>query len=341
MFCRSITAAVDSGAVPRWRFRRHAAPPRVPPFGMAELAVLFADPSDPDPAHHRRLIAEARRGRVLRLTAGRYVLTSAFEAASEHERHRARVRAVLPGASDRLVVSHESAVALHGLPWVGPFPESVTVTDPGRTVGQRRAHLQKAAGAGRDLQTTQVSGHRVTSLVVTAVDVALRSPFVAAVVVLDAVLARGVGRQELLDELVGRSPRPRSRTRARRAITFADGASGSAGESVCRLRMAELGFPPPVLQQPFSDDSGLIGVVDFWFPEHGVVVEFDGMVKYRDEDMLAGRSAEQVVIDEKLREDRLRARPPIRTVVRLTWSDTRSDDVLARKLTSAGLPRRP
>jgi hypothetical protein len=308
---------------------------------MVELTVLSADPSDPDPSHRRRLIAEARRGRVRRLTAGRYVLTSAWEAASEHERHRARVRAVLPGASERLVVSHESAVALHDLPWIGPFPDSVTVTDPGRSAGQRRAHLQKAGGAGRDLQTTQVQGHCVTSLVVTAVDIALRASFPAAVVVLDAVLARGVARQAIMDELAGREPRPRSRTRARQAIAFADGASGSAGESICRLRMAELGFPRPVLQQPFSDETGLIGVVDFWFPEQGIVVEFDGMVKYRSTEMRGGRTPEQVVIDEKVREDRLRARPTVRTVVRLVWVDTQNDDLLVGKLTAAGLPRKP
>jgi hypothetical protein len=308
-------------------------------FGMAELVVLAVDPADPDPAHRRRLIDKARRGRVVRLIAGRYVLASAFEAASAHERHRVRIRAVLPRASERLVVSHESAVALHGLPWLGDFPVAVTVTDPLRTDGQRRAHLQKAGGAGRDLQETRVQGLPVTSLVVTGVDVALRSPFAAAVVVLDALLAQGIQRRALLDELRSRTPRPRARTRARRAIEFADGAAGSPGESLCRLRMAELGFPVPVLQQEFTDERGRIGFVDFWFAEQGVIVEFDGFVKYRDPGLRNGRSPEEAVIAEKLREDRLRARPRVRTLVRVVWADVQDDDRLSRALTAAGLPR--
>lgn len=70
-----------------------------------------------------------------------------------------------------------------------------------------------------------------------------------------------------------------------------------------------------------------------------MIVEFDGFVKYRDPALRNGRNAEEVVIAEKLREGRLRARPRVRTLVRVVWADVQDDDRLSRALTSAGLPR--
>jgi hypothetical protein len=307
--------------------------------GMTHLTVFSIASTDPDPAARRRLSDAARRGVLRRLTAGRYVLAEAADAASDRELHRARIEAVLPGVAAHVVVSHESAVVLHGLPWVGPLPEAVVVSDPHLETGHRRAHVQKVGAAGRRLDAVMVDGHAVTSLVVTAVDVALRSPFRAAVVVLDAVLARGIEQDVLIAELRSRVPRPRAVTRARRAVEFADGASGSPGASVARVRMAQDGFPPPVLQQEFHDGLGFVARVDFWFPDVGVVVEFDGLAKYRDRATRGGRSPEQVVVDEKLREDRLRAVPDVRTVVRLTWRDVDDGGAAPQRLDAAGVPR--
>lgn len=306
---------------------------------MTHLTVFSIASTDPDPSARRRLSDAARRGALRRLTAGRYVLAEAADSASDRELHRARIDAVLPGVAAHVVVSHESAVVLHGLPWVGPLPEVVVVSDPHLQTGHRRAHVQKVGAAGRCLDAVVIDGHAVTSLVVTAVDVALRSPFRAAVVVLDAVLARGIERDVLMAELRSRTPRPRAVTRAHRAIEFADGASGSPGESVARVRMAQDGFPPPVLQQEFHDGLGFVARVDFWFPAVGVVVEFDGLAKYRDRAMRGGRSPGQVVVDEKLREDRLRAVPDVRTVVRLTWRDVDDGGSAPQRLDAAGVPR--
>lgn len=306
---------------------------------MAKLHVFGVTPQNPDPKARRRLIDGVRRGTFVRLTAGRYVLRAEYEAASAADRHRARIDAVVPGIHPDLVVSHESAVVVHGLPWLGPLPEHVVVTDPRRATGQRRAHLQKVGGIGRNTPPIVVDGLPVTRLETTAVDVALRTEFRAAVVVLDAVLARGVDRQDLLDELQRRTPRPRASTRARRAIEFADGRADSPGESLARLCWAEAGFPAPMLQHEFRDEHGLIGRVDFWFPEAGVVVEFDGLVKYRDRTMRAGRTPERVVIDEKLREDRIRARPTVRSVVRVTWPDVEPNGSGPAQLEAAGVRR--
>ncbi|MCL9665216.1 hypothetical protein L2091_08250 [Curtobacterium albidum] len=91
------------------------------------------------------------------------------------------------------------------------------------------------------------------------------------------------------------------------------------GESWFAAHAGQLGLRDLVPQHVFVAPDGTIDRVDFWLPREGVVVEFDGRQKYDDPDMLQGRSASDVVWAEKIREDRLRARPEVRTVVRPRW----------------------
>jgi hypothetical protein len=79
-------------------------------------------------------------------------------------------------------------------------------------------------------------------------------------------------------------------------------------ESLSRVRLMRCGLPEPRLQVPFYDDEGLIGFVDMYWEELGVIGEADGMLKYR-----TGMD----LIEEKRREDRLRRRKP---VVRWDWT---------------------
>jgi hypothetical protein len=79
-------------------------------------------------------------------------------------------------------------------------------------------------------------------------------------------------------------------------------------ESLSRVRLMRCGLPEPRLQVPFYDDEGLIGIVDMYWDELGVIGEADGLLKYRTgADLVA----------EKYREDRLRRKKP---VVRWGWS---------------------
>jgi hypothetical protein len=95
------------------------------------------------------------------------------------------------------------------------------------------------------------------------------------------------------------------------------------------------GLPAPILQKEFRDGAGLIGYVDFWWPEFELIGEFDGLGKYTRTEMLAGRSPAEVVIAEKVREDRLRALGP--RVVRWGWESAISPPRLAEVLRRAGL----
>ena len=98
-------------------------------------------------------------------------------------------------------------------------------------------------------------------------------------------------------------------------------------------------MPQPELQRSFADPRGRIGYCDFAWPEFRIIGEADGDAKYLDPALRGGRSAERVVLDEKIREDRLRALGW--TVVRWRWPDARDGRRLVAALSAAGLPADP
>lgn len=217
-----------------------------------------------------------------------------------------------------VVASGLTAAVLHGLPVLGAGP-AVPV------LSERRDDRPRHRGQSTTLrpdEVTELYGVPVTTPARTAVDVARRHGWLHGVVVADAVLARGVARDELLAVLSGRSRWPGSAA-ARRAVAFADGRSESPLESLGRVRMHEHGLPPPELQVVLGDDHGPIGRVDHYWPEHHTIGEGDGALKY------AGGTG---LFAEKLREDRFRdARFE---VVRYTWDEAwrRPQLVVARIL---------
>ncbi len=121
-------------------------------------------------------------------------------------------------------------------------------------------------------------------------------------------------------------------------VDFADPRSGSAGESFSRALMRVAGFEPPDLQYEIRDTAGLVGYADCYWEGARLAGEFDGVEKYLKSEFLRGRTASQAVVDEKLREDRIRA-AGIR-VVRWVWADLMAAGRLERTLAAAGAPRR-
>ena len=154
-------------------------------------------------------------------------------------------------------------------------------------------------------------------------DLAAFESFEQAVTVVDHVLVPQQGLAALSKaELDGRHRGHYSAAAARRirvAMEFADPASGSPGESVSRALMHRLGFEPPRLQTAIRDARGLAAYTDFEWPEERLCGEFDGRVKYQKAEYLQGRTPSEVVVDEKAREDRIRATG--RRVIRWTWTE--------------------
>jgi hypothetical protein len=191
-----------------------------------------------------------------------------------------------------------------------------------------------------------LDGIRATSLPRTAVDVAAANSFAEGVTALDAALRRAlhpvpgfpptpVSRESLMSELE-RIPITHGRAKALRAITFADGLADRPGESISRVSISISGLPSPQLQVRLRGSSGRWYIVDFWWPEFRHIGEFDGRYKYSDPEFLRGRSPEQALFDEKLREDDLRAAG--NGMSRWTWETAQSPLRLGRLLRAAGVP---
>jgi hypothetical protein len=190
-----------------------------------------------------------------------------------------------------------------------------------------------------------MNGVRVTSLRRTLLELALTASFQSAVVAFDwAVASPQAGRPKPtvsaqdVDSCARDLKITRGLTRVIRVADFAEGLSGSPGESLSRAAMHELGFPAPVLQQRFDDHLGLIGFTDFWWPDYNLIGEFDGLTKYTREQFTRGTSMDRIVFAEKRREDRLRALGP--AVTRWLWAEAMAPRMLFTQLRDAGLPTR-
>lgn len=173
-------------------------------------------------------------------------------------------------------VSHESAAIVWGLPTFD-VPAAVSAT---RTRGRpvRTSDLVLYVAGLRPWDVTVVNGCPVTSLARTAVDVARRRPFLHALMVADAALARRVSRSQLQDVLRHQWNWPRVR-HAMPVVREADARSESPLESWVRGRCILLDLPRPQAQVRLPRESP-IARVDFWWEEFNLFGEADGRLKY-------------------------------------------------------------
>jgi len=136
-----------------------------------------------------------------------------------------------------------------------------------------------------------------------------------------------------LDEALGTTVHRRGAAAARRALRFANGRSESPGESLIRVMIEEWGFPPPRLQiRIYSPNGTFLGRVDLGYPDLGVLFEFDGAIKYH-KPLRPGQDAADVVVKEKLREDRIRDMGYV--VVRLVWAELADLTALRSRVAAA------
>lgn len=164
-----------------------------------------------------------------------------------------------------------------------------------------------------------VDGIRCTMRERTVLDVCRTMDADTALAVADAAL-RGIafdGRdydenmaERWRSHLLDRAAAARGARGVRRAvevIALADGRAESPDESVARRRWTQIGYKNVHPQMGVRVAGGRIRRVDLALPDLPALFELDGRGKYVDERLRDGRSIEQVVLDEKRREDELRA----------------------------------
>jgi hypothetical protein len=293
------------------------------------------------------LARHAEAGRLVRLARGVYLPMQTWEELDPSSRYRAVIRAAVGGKLQAGELVHGvSACALWRLPLLAPWPDSVHTVSPHRGGGKRSGQVIRHTTARPD-RGTQLDGLPVTTLARTVAETAAKIEFSAGVAIADAAV-RGTVTHRAGPGLAARPPAQLSdllaeaamipiyhgRSRALRAVAFSDPRADSPGESLLRAALHRLGTPPPELQTAFTGSTGARYFVDFYWPEQSFVLEFDGREKYSEPALRGGRSAEQVVYDEKLREDDLRAQ--VQGFARVDWATASSPQRLATRLERAG-----
>ncbi|WP_210507332.1 type IV toxin-antitoxin system AbiEi family antitoxin domain-containing protein [Naasia sp. SYSU D00057] len=288
-------------------------------------------------ADDRALRSAAARGELIRVHRGAFVPAEVWDGMDRNERYRCRVRAVGLVSRGRPVLSHESAAALWGIPTIRASELVHVLTSP--TAGTRTENGVRRHGlAVDDEDVLEDGGFRFTSLRRTLLDLLRDGSFPAGTVALDWALrpARSEPKPSLdrqaFASYVAHQALGRGAARVARVLAFADPRAESPGESVSRAMIHELGFPSPDLQSVIRDERGFVGRVDFHWPEHRLIGEFDGEGKYGPD----GATARRMVIDEKWREDRLRRTG--RGMVRWGWRTASDGPQLFELLHRAGLP---
>jgi hypothetical protein len=295
--------------------------------------------------------ALVRRGELRRLRRGWYVLSTTWDSAGPDGKYRLFVRATAASAQRPLMLSHHSAAALHGLPLIGSWPETVHALVPDAQGGSSHRLLTSHRGVA-DPQSTFINGVAVTGLARTVVDMATRCSFLTSVTMIDHVLnpenghvghAREPGmpddglitKESLLRELEFVHPRT-GRYAAERAIAFANGLAANAGESLGRVRFEELGFEIPELQVRF-DVAGRTYYVDYFWRGVRKIGEFDGHIKYTRAAVMNGTDVVGVVLAEKHRESLLR--PVVYSFDRWGWDLALNATAFYRFLRERDVPR--
>lgn len=268
-----------------------------------------------------RAIALMVRSRVwTRFRRGFYAFTDEWNALDEVGRHLVRCRAVLRSMGDAVVLSHVSAAIAHGLDVWGIPLDRVHVTRLDGGAGRIEGDVVHHEGVCPPDEMTEVDGMRVTTAVRSVLEAGSRASSEAALCLFDGGLHRALfDHDDLLrrHRILGDWP---GMQHLHVPVRMATPDSQSIGETRGRWLFRIHHLPAPVCQYDVVDSDGrLLGTCDWCWPEHELLGEFDGRIKY-GRLLRPGQDPGDVVFAEKVREDLIRETSGHR-MLRLIWSD--------------------
>ncbi|RYJ03741.1 MAG: hypothetical protein EON52_17385, partial [Actinomycetales bacterium] len=249
-----------------------------------------------------------RAGQLRRVRHGTYVPAIIWDPLDVAQKHAVLARSVVDKLGPGVVVSHQSAAALHGLDLYDVDLGSVHLTRLDGRSGRTEAGVVFHEGRLHETQCVEVDGRLVTEPARTALELGATSSMEAGVVLLSSALRLDLASKEELGELLDRDFARWKGTRvARLSLRLADGRLESVGEARSLVMMWRHGIPAPELQVEVLDHDGrVIGRSDFGWSSYRHLGEFDGLLKYGRLNPYAQDPGQQIE-KEKVREDRMRA----------------------------------
>lgn len=267
-----------------------------------------------------------RRKEWIRFRHGAYAFADEWRALDPVGRHQIRSNAVMRSLGDAVALSHVSGCIRHGIDVWGMSLARVHVTrldgGPGRIEGDVVHH----EGLVLDADVVRVGGQQVLLPQRCVLEAGSRAGGEAALCVFESGL-----RQEKYDvdalerqyELMKAWPFMRH---VLVPVRMASPLSGSVGESRGKWIFRAIGVPAPICQYEIRYPNGdLAGRTDWAWPDHQLLGEFDGRIKF-GRLLKPGQHPGDAVFAEKHREDILRELTSF-AMMRFIWTDY--DDHLA------------
>lgn len=268
-----------------------------------------------------------RSGRWHRFRRGYYCLSSRWNSMDAVEQHVVRSRAVMHSLGHAVALSHVSASVAHGLDIWGIPLDRVHVTRLDGGAGRIEGDVVHHEGRAIADDLVEIAGLPVVAAPRAAIEAVGRSSGEVALAHFDSLLRRGLcDQQHLMKQFTVMQFWPFTQ-HLHVPIRLADPRAGTIGESRGNWHFFHSGIPAPIPQfEVYSADGRLVGTCDWGWPEHELLGEFDGKIKY-GRLLKDGQDPGSVVFAEKQREDALREATGM-SMIRISWSDYERPRVL-------------
>ncbi len=282
----------------------------------------------------RDIVRQMRAGILTKVRYGAYVRSDLVAGLDEVGLMRVRSRAVLRTVHESAVLSHQCALAEHGIPLWGVDLGSTHLTRTDGRHGRREAGLVHHRASLEPDEWTEQGEVRVVLPARAAIEVVTAYDAEVGLAAVCGVLHRSAATKDQLAQAAQRAARWPHSLNTRLVLARADERLTSVGEARMWHFFHERGIPRPEPQVSITSDRGeLLGIVDFLWEGLGVFLEFDGRAKY-DQHRKPGETLDEFLMREKRREEQICvARGWI--CIRVTWADLARPVVLARRITAA------
>lgn len=287
----------------------------------------------------RALVQLQRRGLATRVRHGAYTSTHIWNAAGPEARHLLRASAVMLSHGGTVALSHSTGALRCQLRLFRADLSKVHVTrldgGPGRVTHDVVYH----EGGWTPDDIVLVGEDLVMSPVRCAFESASLQSTESALVVLDSLLDLDLATRDEMERTFQDMRHWPNTQHVRIAFHLCGPGAESVGESRVTFLSWAHHLPRAERQFDVCDERGiLVGTTDFAWPDHGLLGEFDGRVKY-GRLLKPGQEPGEVIFLEKQREDLLREITDFR-MIRFIWADLGRPTTTASRLRSKLAGRR-
>lgn len=240
-----------------------------------------------------------------RVRQGAYCFADVWWASTREARHLILARAVLRTTPGPVVLSHTTALLVHGIAVWGADLTRVHVTRLDKGAGRTERDVQHHVGLLHESEVIHVGGLPVVVAARAVIEACTLLTQQSALVSADSALNLCTCTPDELHRTFRDMNHWPGSQHIHVVLHHMDGRAESPGETRARFLFWWQGLPRPDLQFRVYDGGELVAVTDFVWHAQKTFGEFDGKVKY-GRLLREGEDAGDAVFREKIREDLVR-----------------------------------